>query len=78
MDATLLSLEILYSQIRKEINMLIMISLFTQFILYDLMWDMVMCEARKIKGSIIFSRKTTANLIFGNIWPSNFLLGMTV
>ena len=78
MDATLLLSEILYSQIRKEINIPIMISIFTQFILYDLLWDMVMCGARLIKGSIIFSRKTTANLIFGDIRPSNFLLGMTV
>ena len=46
MDATLLLLEILYSQIRKELNIPIMISIFTQFVLYDLMWDMVMCGAR--------------------------------
>ena len=46
MDATLLLLEIIYSKIRKEINIPIMISLFTLFILYDLMWDMVMYGAR--------------------------------
>ena len=37
MDATLFSLEILHCQIRKEINIPIVMSIFTQFILYDLM-----------------------------------------
>ena len=70
MDATLLSLEILYSQIRKEINIPIMICIFTQFILYDMVRDIV------IKGSIIISCKITANFSFSNKRPSNCLLGM--
>ena len=37
MDEILLLLEILYSQIRNEINIPIMIRILTQFILYDLM-----------------------------------------
>ena len=45
MDATHLLLEIIYSQTRKEINIPIMLNIFTQFVLYDLMWDMVMCVA---------------------------------
>ena len=44
--ATLLLLEILYRQIRKEVNIPIMISIFTQFMLYDVMWELVMCAAR--------------------------------
>ena len=72
MDATLLSLQILYSQIHKEINIPIMICIFTQFILYDMVRDIV------IKGSIIISCKITANFSFSNIRPSNCLLGMTV
>ena len=46
MDATFVLLEILSGQIRKEINIPIMISIFTQFILYDLMRGIVMCGAR--------------------------------
>ena len=46
MDATFVLLEILSGQIRKEINIPIMISIFTQFILYDLMRGIVICGAR--------------------------------
>ena len=73
----LLSLEILNGQIRKEVNIPIMISIFTQFILYDVMWDMLMCAARYIKGSIIISWKITAHFSFSNIPLSNCLLDMT-
>ena len=73
MDATFVLLEILSGQIRKEINIPIMISIFTQFILYDLMRGIVMCGARWIKGSIIISCKITANFSFSNIQTSNCL-----
>ena len=78
MDATLLSLEILYGQIYKEINVPIMISIFPQFIPYDLMWDVVMCGVRHIKGIIITKGKITTYLSFSNIQSSNCLLGVSV